>query len=357
MDILQYLDAGGKPRFLLSSLEEKITAPIHYPVLIEKDFTADGLFDIALTLINPETEFQFVSGELIFYHCKGDHYELIKMMDMGNPVLFSSDDLNDDGIPDLIVGLERCGAHTCYIEGLQAFIWNGETWENRLQGVDNPRATDMQITTEDIPSPVVEIISDKNEILVTGGSISSFGAGPSRQFMRRWTWDPKAELFLPSPDFFFPSEYRIHALLDADQSALDENYDRAIELYTRVIEDDELLDWFVIYEEDLILERARLGAYASFRLMIVHLLMENFNAAEATYATIMANYPASGFAQMAEKFWVEYQSGNDVGSACLAAQSFVLAHPGLTIDLLYFGYANPEYEPEDICPYSEDPPS
>ncbi|OGO18748.1 MAG: hypothetical protein A2Z14_09705 [Chloroflexi bacterium RBG_16_48_8] len=343
-EILQYLNAGGNLVSLLSSLEESGTVPIDSPGLVEKDFTGDGFYDIALTLIDPEPEFILTQGTLILNQCQGDHYEMAfqspELMDWGVPTLFSSDDLNGDSISDLLVGRQSCGAHTCFIR-LEALIWNGETLENRLQG-----------TSDDMPGPTIEVYSDTNEILVTAEGIGSVGAGPFRRFIRRWTWDTEAGAFLSSPDTFLPSNYRIHVLHDADQAAQDRNYDRAIELYTLVIEDDELLDYI-----DPPTERAQLGAYASFRLMLVYLLLEEFEAAEAAHASIMATYPAdnpaSDFAQMADAFWTEYQSSSDLGSACLAAQTYAISHQETIIDKLYYGYANPSYEAADICPFSE----
>jgi hypothetical protein len=259
-------------------------------------------------------------------------------MEWSAPILYSSEDLNADDISDLLIGRQSCGAHTCFVQ-LEALVWNGATMENRLEG-----------TSEDMPSPTIEVFPDTNEFIVTAEGVGSIGAGPYRRFTRQWTWDAETRSFLPSADHFLPSNFRIHALQDADQAAREGNYNRAIVLYTSVIEDDELLDYI-----DATIERANLGAYASFRLMVTYLLLNDFESAQATYTSITANYPpgteGSDFASMAEVFWAEYDSSSNPGTACMAAQDFADSHQESILDKLYYGYANPTYEAIDICPF------
>ena len=102
-------------------------------------------------------------------------------------------------------------------------------------------------------------------------------------------------------------------------------------------------------------ERSQLAAYASFRLMLTNLLMNDLDEAEALHAAIMTNYMAdsdtSDIAMLTDAFWMEYQTSNDLGSACLAAVAFADSHPDTILDILYYGYANPSYEATDICPF------
>ncbi len=341
-NIAQYLNSDGDLGTLISSLEQAGIISMDPPGWMEVDFTGDGFHDIVILLLDPEPEFMFIQGTLILNQCQGDRYEMVfqspELMDWGAPEILSSEDLNGDQVSDLLVGRQSCGAHTCFTQ-IEALVWNGETLQNLLQG-----------TSEDMPSPTIEIDPEEKQITVTAEGIGSVGAGPFRRFVRQWTWDEVENAFLPSPDTYLPSHFRIHALHDADLAAEGGEFAKAIELYTMVIEDDELLDYL-----DPTVERPQLGAYASFRIMLIYLLMNDVAEGEATHNSLMINHPtgspASDYAQMADVFWNEFETSGNIGSACLAAQAFAVSHQETILDTLYYGYANPSYEAEDICPF------
>jgi len=340
-NVLQYLNAGGDLEDLVASLEAVGLVNIISPQLIEKDFTGDGYLDVVFILLDPEPEFMMPSGTLILHRCQSDHYEVAYQSaiteEVSVPIIYSTADLNSDALNDLLVGHQSCGTHTCF-ERLEVLSWNGATLENLMGG-----------SSEDMPNPTIEVLPEETEILVTAQGIGSVGAGPFRRFTRRWTWDPGTGSFLPAPDLFLPSPFRIHLLHDADQAVRDSEYNQALEFYSFVIEDDELQGW-----GDPAAEREILGAYASFRIIHTQLLEADLNSAEATYTALQINYPPGSlgydFAQMAEAFWSDYQASNDLFSACLAAQSFATSHQETIIDTLYFGYANPTYTAENVCP-------
>jgi hypothetical protein len=83
--------------------------------------------------------------------------------------------------------------------------------------------------------------------------------------------------------------------------------------------------------------------------------MDDLESAEDAYASLIASYApgmeGSDFVNMADVFWSEYESSSSIGSACLAAQEYAQSHPETILDMLYYGYANPTYEAEDICPF------
>lgn len=343
-ELLQYLNSGAKMDDLLSSLDEGELLQIGSPRSAEEDFTGDGFLDLAIILWDPEPDFMSIPGQVILYQCIEDRYEIVYLStesdEWGSATIHSSADLNSDDVSDLLISRQTCGAHTCFAQ-LEILVWSGETFENRLQG-----------TSEDMPSPTIEVYPETTEITVIAEGIGSIGAGPYRRFLRTWTWDANVGSFLPSSDTFLPSNFRIHALHDADQAVENGDYASAIESYYTVIENDELLDYL-----DPLIEHTNLGAYASFRLILTYLLMNDFEAAEDAYTSITYNYPpgdlGADFALMADAFWSEYESSGDLGSACFAAQAFANSHQETIIDVLYYGYANPSYEAVDLCPFAE----
>jgi hypothetical protein len=339
--INDYLSAGGAIDNLIAVLETMNMATPFSPQYVVGDFTGDGWKDVVLILLDPEPEFMMPSGTLIIYQCQVSHYNIVYQStiteEVNVPIIYSTEDLNSDMQNDVLVGFQSCGAHTCF-ERLELLSWQGTTMENIMGG-----------SSSDIPTPSIEVIPDENEIKVTAQGIGSAGAGPFRRFTRSWIWNPETGGFLPTPDDFLPSPFRIHLLLDADQFVKDRSYDRALDFYVRVIEDDGLQDW-----GDPEYERATLGAYASFRLIHTHLLLADSESAEIAYTKLISNYPPGtigyDFAQMGDDFWNQYRSTTDIISACVTAQAFAFSHQETIIDALYFGYANPTYTVEDICP-------
>ncbi len=59
--------------------------------------------------------------------------------------------------------------------------------------------------------------------------------------------------------------------------------------------------------------------------------------------------PPHAFTEMAEWFLEAFQTGGEA-AACEAARGYADANEEDILAPLYFGYGNPTYEPEDICP-------
>lgn len=341
-NILAFLNSGATSDQLEATLQNESMLPEgNYPIQ-EKDFTGDGLYDLAFSLIDPAARSFKPEGSLLLFVCIDDNYELASIipssMDLTVPIIETSDDLNGDGISDIFFSQQTCGAHTCFSH-YEILIWDNNAFSNVLQG-----------TTDDIPNPLLEIMFPPHpRIGVIATGYGSVGAGPFRPFKREWTWDSPQHAFIPSSDILLPSSYRIHALYDADRLSKEGEFAAALALYQEVIETDSLQDWV-----DPGLERANLAAYASFRIMLTHLLLEDRSAAENTFASLQNDFPlgaqGAAFTALAEAFWNEYAPNGDIVAGCSAAQSYAQSHSETVIDSLYFGYANPIYEAEDICP-------
>jgi hypothetical protein len=233
--------------------------------------------------------------------------------------------------------MENCGAHTCFTS-IEVLTWTGASFENRLQG-----------SSEDLPSPLIEITKNPTEIVVTGEGVGSVGAGPNRSVERHWLWDEDLQSFIPLEDIRLPSSFRIHVLHDADQALLLGDVEAAIKGYTQVREDDLLLEWV-----DPERERTNLAAYAGFKLILAHILENDLIAAESALEDLQFQYPdgeaGAAFRAMAESFWDEYLLTKEVDASCMTAQAFAEESSANILDVLYFGYANPAYSAEDLCP-------
>jgi hypothetical protein len=261
-------------------------------------------------------------------------------IELSAPEVISSEDLNQDGRQDLLIARRRCGAHTCSAQ-VQFLVKAEGGLANRLEG-----------TTDDLPSPQVQVHQQGEApaaIEITATGINSVGAGPFRPFSRIWSWDETAGVYRPTEERQSQTDFRIHKLHDADEAAKQGNYEEARSNYQRVIEDETLGDW--VQPEQ---ERELLAAYARFRLVTLAIQAGDAAEAESQLTTMQAVIDADSlgepFLEMAEIFYQIFQQTSDYQQACQSAQAFAAAHRTEILDPLYFGYANPTYTAEDLCP-------
>jgi hypothetical protein len=336
--LANYLNQGGSPEGLGEQFQGGTSLV---------DFDGDGWIDLALAA-NVDGV-----GRLFAFRCAADHYELAyvsaELPSPGLAGIQTSQDLTGDGVADLLVSRQECGAHTCSAQ-VEAWVWIDGRLANRLDG-----------DSSDLPTPVIEWLptaAGAAEIRITATGIASVGAGPFRMLERRWDWDPGQQLFIPQSERLLESNFRIHRLHDADDAANSGNLDGALALYRQVIDDPTLDDW--VAGED---GHQQLAAYARFRVMLAILQIGDLGSAEEALGELQLAHPAgtpgAGFAGLGAAFWSAFASANQgaqppspaaVAAGCQAAQAYSLTHSEETIDLLYYGYANRVYDAESICP-------
>ncbi len=345
-EILTYLNAGGFVSSLLDHIQaSNSTEPsaIAGEIL---DLNEDGLEDLALFLTQAPSELgSLPSGSLLIFLCSGETFRAAYVTspasEAGLPKLQAARDFTGDGRPELLILWESCGAHTCFAQA-EILKWTGSGFVNLWQG-----------RSDDLPSPDIELqgpLADgSTAISITARGIGSVGAGPYREIRRTWTWHPESGRFELSEEALADPKYRIHVLHDADQAALEGNYETATKGYLRVMEVGTLDDWSS--GED---GRAALRAYAAFRQIVIDIRKGNTANAETGIDFLRAAYPPESphhaYAGLAERFWETCQIDGDLREACLAAQSYALNNPEDILEPLYYGYANRTYLAADICP-------
>ncbi|TET96784.1 MAG: hypothetical protein E3J30_11015 [Anaerolineales bacterium] len=345
-DILAYLNAGGFVSSLLDHIQASNSIEPSAKVGEILDLNGDGFEDLALILIQAPSELTpMPSGSLLIFLCAEETFRVVYVTspasEAGRPKLQAARDFTGDGRPELLTLWESCGAHTCFAQA-EILKWDGSGFENVWQGRSN-----------DLPSPDIELqgpLADgSTAIAITARGIGSAGAGPYREIQRTWTWHAESGRFEVSGEALADPKYRIHVLHDADQAALEGDYETAAIGYLRVMEDGTLDDWSS--GED---GRAALRAYAAFRLIVINVRIGNTANAEAGMLFLQAAYPPESphhaYAELAENFWEAYQISGDPGEACLAAQRYALNNPEAVLEPLYYGYANRTYLAVDICP-------
>ncbi len=345
-NILAYLNAGGFVSSLLDHVQATNSIDPSAKVGEILDLNGDGFEDLALTLIEAPSELSPApSGSLLIFLCAEETFRVVYVTspasEAGRPKLQGARDFTGDGRPELLTLWESCGAHTCFAQA-EILKWDGSGFDNLWQG-----------RSDDLPSPDIELqgpLADgSTAIVITARGIGSAGAGPYREIQRTWNWLGESGHFEVSAETLSGPKYRIHMLHDADQAALEGDYETAAIGYLRVMEDGSLDDGSA--GED---GRAALRAYAAFRQIVLDVRIGNTANAEAGMLFLQAAYPPESphhaYAELAENFWEAYQISGDSREACLAAQMYALNNPDAVLEPLYYGYANRTYLAVDICP-------
>jgi hypothetical protein len=184
----------------------------------------------------------------------------------------------------------------------------------------------------------------------TGTAIGSVGAGPQRDRIRVWEYDSATGYWVFSSETLGPSDFRIHVVHDADAAMRRGEYLIAALLYQQVIEDDALKDWM-----DFSLERAYLSAYSYFKRIVAESFLgelEQANDLLEEMARLYIETDQQAYVEMSGLFVEAFLTGGEE-AGCTAAHEYAALNPETVLAPLgsaTFGYANPDYEPEDICP-------
>jgi hypothetical protein len=349
--ILDYLNDGGSVDALAALLVTAGHAPNGSQPVLSLDINGDAWLDLAVAYVDPFAPLASAHGvfrpalqppargSVGLYLCQGTQYipgEPVLEAPDATPILHLAGDLSGDGVTDLVVGWETCGAHTCYQE-LDAVMAKGSTL---VRAPFDP--------TLDLPYPEVRFLPD-GRLAVTGTGIASVGAGPFRQITRAWSWEAEQQVFVVDTEALEAPRFRIHALLDGEAAARGGDWDLALDLYHRVVMDDALLDW-----ADPLSERANLTGYSMYRIVVAYASKGDQGDAKVAYGILQNQYPdgslGKAYAELATAFWDAYTPAGDLEVGCRAARAFAESHRAEILDPLFFGYANPTYTPGDVCP-------
>lgn len=367
--IVQYLSAGGPPTILEATLRAwGAVAEFGGLVRADRDFTADGVPEVLVLVLDPDhVEDRPRPGQLLIFGCEERAYRLLYQsgyaLDQGAPVIHSADDINSDYVNDLVYSIETCGTQVCYREVVAV------GWKLALGNFDNLLAQEV---IEALAEVVVSDVDEDGiiEISVTSGIIDNPAAGPQRQVTTIYRWD--GTFFVVGEVIRSPVEYRIHLIHDGDAALRATDYEAAIDFYREAIDDNRLRSW-TYPNEDL-----HLKAYAQYRIMLAQVLKGSITAAQAAHDRLLNEYlpptptplpegtegqpptatppfggekPGIEFARIADFFWRDFAVNRDLRRACDVVLGYVRATPRAYEVLNSFGFANPTYTAEDMCPY------
>ena len=371
--LLDLLNAGGAKSLITSLIDEEWENGRDYVVA---DLTDDGIPEIALGIY---------LNFYIFGCSAGQYHPLftLQVYDGPKPSIEAIQDMNLDGIPELLIIYEGCPSTHCI--GYDIIAWNGNTINYLIQsewlksptwyGYDALVAWDIHSADVDNNGTIELVV---NEIPPFPWDFNEAMFGPLRDGEAVYMWN--GEIFARKRFTLSPAKYRFQAVQDADWASLSGDYDHALELYQEAIFSDQL-DWWSperaqyfrdMYYNFLILtptpippapdqsEYYRLAAYSRFRIILLHLLRGWETEAQVIYDNMVELFPSGNpgypYVEMATLFWGQYQSSHNMGLACAQAIQYTTQRPNDILDSLgniyIHTYQNHIYQPADVCPFT-----
>jgi hypothetical protein len=274
---------------------------------------------------------------LLVYHASANGYFLAYQARAERIELLKADDVNADSRPEIVWTSTSCGAHTCFS---QLFVdrWNGESYQGWI--VDTPEMASADYTLGDtVPD------GSGQEILVHGGTIGSVGAGPQRAWTETYI-SPGGEPYELFSKVYDPSNCLYHHILDANerfnQGAVN-GYGPAISAYQAAISDPNLE---ACHYGGLPDELATLRDFGRFRLVVAYAAEGQLPQAESTRVQISS----PSLLGAADAFLSSYNTSGSLAQACADTTAYSVANPDSWQYLADWGYANPSFAAEDLCP-------
>lgn len=332
-----YLTQGGNPAELVAILVDWQARPPAGEVLLQADLTGDAIPETVVAYVNPDTEYPQTESELAIYTCQDQAMKRLYTYQPGewfNLVLIGAQDMTTDGVPDLIFADETCGAHTCW-NSPHIWRWTATDFEDKVGA--------------DFSTPYATFMLEDNHIVIASQGIASVGAGPQRPVTNTLSWN--GSVVTVTATGVGPSLFRYHVFRDGDEAFFARNDAQAQFLYQRALSDDGLLAWATYTSEEE--EHRWFESLAYWRLMLLAIRANDDTLARKHYNDLVTRFAPgkAGYATtaLAQSFWQTYEQSRDIAYGCRAALNAPEAQ--VVLDFLNtFGYANPVYVIEDLCP-------
>jgi hypothetical protein len=344
-----YLSDGGPTAVLEGELRNwgAITEQGGF-VQDDTDLTGDGVPEIIVNIFNPFSYNPVAilnAGQLLVYGCDNNAYRLLYQTQTSSgtalPVVHRVGDMNGDIKSELVFDLQSCTGTSCTRDG-EVLTWNPIT--GVLEPINN-----SPITSINGRIGVVDIDSDGIlELTVTSSPTGDAASGPTRSVIEIWDWTGR-NYVLAAREQDAP-RYRVHMLHDADEAFSQQNWTTASAGYNAVRDDEELLAWPVVPNEQPVLR-----AYATYRLMLVSARRGRTGNAEGYLNTLVVENPdgtpGAVYREIGQAFLDTFRESGSSSTACQAALAVASSRPEALSTLNSYGYANRFYNLVDLCPF------
>jgi hypothetical protein len=336
--IVAYLNDSQGDEDGLRIMLENWEALRHVTDLLRVDVDDDGVGELVMVVVHPSPDYGIsLRGDVLVMDQDEQRYSLAysaaAQSILLDPALIDIDDLNGDGYTEMAFSSTSCGAHTCFTTVFIVASGTGEYQDLTVGGIEMPYVE---------PSLLDWDGDGVRELIMHGGSIGSVGAGPQRERTEVYRWDGTA--YALSETVYDYSDFLYFKVLDANQALLDRKYEGAVALYREAIDNPNLDVWM---EEG---ERDELVAFSRYRLTLMYLMLDDAESAQAARDGLLGAQRDNIYAQVVSVLWDSYERDADLKVACQQVHEFASAHPE-TVDVLSdYGYGNPTFTPEEVCP-------
>ena len=310
----------------------------------EADVDNDGDLEWIVTVADPEPGTVTVPGDMAVVDSQDGGYQVIYQIAaqiggiQDNVTVLAAEDINADGAIELAYTTTSCGAHTCFT-AVHLLAWTGDELSSLSEGQIEMPYSEVSLENRD-DDPALEL-------LLHGGMIGSVGAGPQRTRIEIYDWS--GTYYVPSETIYDESDFLYFKVLDANTALLGGDFTRAIALYQEAIDDADLRVWHEQVEggQD---ERQDLVAFSRFRLALTYLLMNDPASAEAIAQALQQEQPDHVYNQATQVLLDHYTKEGTVVAACQAVTEFSYEFPETAEVLEDFGYTNPTFTVDQVCP-------
>lgn len=306
------------------------------------DYTGDGVDDLVLVYASADSSGGAGNqpGDLLIANGQADGTFVKEYVAgaAGSVRLLKIEDINDDGATDVVWLDSTCGASTCF-DTLYIRSWDGQGWQDWTEGTITMASAQVEIAE-------LDAAGSGAEIELQGGTYGSVGAGPQRDRTEVWASIDGAPYSLLRQSFG-ESSCLYHLILDANRAYAQElDFALAQSLFSESILENKLnACWTRPGELD------ELRSFAFFRLAQIEAYLGNRETAAVVIDQLADSYPGQPYAQVG-RIWLEgYQASDDPNQACVTVTNFVTANPAAVEMLADYGYANPSFSAEDVCPF------
>jgi len=357
--IAQYLTAGGGSADCLQALFEAWQMPADGTTpCATADLDGDGRDEYVVRIAReaeaPASPNGLEGTVLVFDEDGGAYTAVFRLQDLQDalllpvaegllpdPAILAVKDVNGDGRAEAALTSTQCGAHTCSVTlclvassaGAYASLIESPAGDGGCIGA--PSAED-QVRFEDADGDGV------SDLLFREGLIGSVGAGPQRGSLHTYRWN--GERYVLAGTEYESSNVRYFKVRDADDALAGGDYETAVKLYREAANSSDLL-------EAEFGEPTELRSYARFRIGLALAQKGDSAAALTALDEAVAAEPDALHSQLAARFRQGYAKVKHVSPGCAAARDFVQANLDAFAALWDYGYANPEFDSDALCPF------
>ena len=337
-------------------LEMKATGPDE--PIEAADLEADGHLDIIATFSQswsaPPVQVSDPGYVLVLHQVNGAWTGLVYrkpsedgvQTDFSQPVLLKVVNLNKSRYPQVVFSEQHCSGLSC-TTAVRVLSWYGNKWYDLTPVVPEMENVErVGFENRDNDGSLVLVIS--------GGVTKAADAGPQRRRTEIYRYDAASTSFRLSETTFEASDYLYFRILDGNEALARQHYDDAIAYYIDAVYNDKLKLWAQVQGGSFDVqegERAGLVAFGRFRLGIAYLLKGERQKASDIFNVALNR--DGDYKLWTQAFIAPYQDHSataTVAEGCASTLKLSQQHPELIQPLNKFGYANPLFKPEDICP-------